>query len=119
VVKFAALLREYGVPKVEGDRYAGLTFQADFRRHGIGYQVARLTKSELYEALEPRINAGEVELLDQPKLVEQLLTLVRRGSRVDHQAGDHDDWSNAAAGVVNLLLSRSRGVFSTSPLLGI
>jgi hypothetical protein len=35
-----------------------------------------------------------------PKLHEQLLTLVLRGSKIDHQAGDHDDWANAAAGAV-------------------
>jgi hypothetical protein len=34
--------------------------------------------------------------------------LVRRGARVDHQAGDHDDWANAAAGVVNGVLARAR-----------
>ena len=49
-----------------------------------------------------RLNAGEVELPDQPKLQEQLLTLVIRGSRIDHQPGDHDDWANAAAGAIYL-----------------
>ena len=55
------------------------------------------SKSELYEALEPPVNAGEVELLDVPKLQEQILTLVVRGTKIDHQPGDHDDWANAAA----------------------
>jgi len=31
-----------------------------------------------------------------PKLTEQLLTLVIRGNKIDHQPGDHDDWANAA-----------------------
>jgi hypothetical protein len=106
--KFAGLLRAYRVGRVTGDRYAGETFRRDFERHGIGYEVSQLTKSELYEALEPRVNAGEVELLDVPKLQEQLLTLVRRGARVDHQTGDHDDWANAAAGVVNGVLARAK-----------
>jgi hypothetical protein len=66
-----------------------------------------LTKSQLYESLEPRINAGEVELPDVPKLQEQLLTLVRRGTRVDHQPGGHDDWANATAGVVQGVLARA------------
>jgi hypothetical protein len=60
----------------------------------------------LYEALVPRVNAGEVELPDMPKLQEQLLTLVRRGARVDHQPGDHDDVANACAGVVHQVLAR-------------
>jgi hypothetical protein len=106
VLKFTELLKDYRVSSVVGDRYAGETFRADFQRQGIGYQVSALTKSQLYEALEPRINAGEVELPDIPKLQEQLLTLVRRGARIDHQPGDHDDWANAVAGVVQTVLAR-------------
>ena len=33
-------------------------------------------------------------------IVEQLLGLVWKGGRIDHAAGEHDDWANAAAGVV-------------------
>jgi hypothetical protein len=111
VVKFVRLLGEYGIGQVEGDRYAGLTFKLDFEQRGIRYQVCERTKSELYEALEPRVNAGEVELVDNPRMQEQLLTLVRRGARVDHQSGDHDDFANAVAGVVDVLARpRSSGV---------
>jgi hypothetical protein len=52
------------------------------------------------------VNAAEMELPDVPKLQEQLLTLVRRGARVDHQPGHHDDWSNAIAGLVHQVLVR-------------
>jgi hypothetical protein len=110
VLKFSGLLKEYGVGRVVGDRYAGETFRSDFQRHGVGYEVSQLTKSQLYEALEPRINAGEVELPDLPRLQEQLLTLVRRGARVDHQSGDHDDHANACAGVVQGVLARPRWI---------
>jgi hypothetical protein len=41
-------------------------------------------------------------LLDTPKLESQLLGLVWRGGKIDHQTGDHDDWANAAAGTVYL-----------------
>jgi hypothetical protein len=47
--------------------------------------------------LEPKLNAGEVELPDVPKLTEQLLTLVLKGSKVTHQPGDHDDYAAATA----------------------
>jgi len=50
--------------------------------------------------LEVLLNAGEVELLDVAVLQEQLLTLIWRGNRIDHQPGDHDDYANAAAGVI-------------------
>jgi hypothetical protein len=54
------------------------------------------------------VNAGEVELPDLPRVLEQLLTLVRRGAPVDHQPGDHDDWANAGAGLVHAVLARRR-----------
>jgi hypothetical protein len=95
--KFAHILKEYGLRTVTGDAYAGQVFPTDFAERGITYRQSALTKSELYEALEPKLNANEVELLDIGKLQEQLLTLVWRGVKVDHQPGDHDDYANAAA----------------------
>ena len=46
----------------ERDAYAGLTFRRDFEDLGITYEVSSLTKSDLYDEFEPRLNAGEVEL---------------------------------------------------------
>ena len=48
------------------------------------------------------LNAGEIEFLDVPKLQEQLLGLVWRGSKIDHLPGEHDDFANAAAGALSL-----------------
>jgi hypothetical protein len=98
VRKFAGLLCEYNITRVAGDAYAGKTFRSDFADHDISYEVAGRSKSDIYEAFEPLINAGEVELLAAPKLQEQLLTLVWRGSKIDHQPNDHDDWANACSG---------------------
>ncbi len=103
VSKFARLCDEYGISKVVGDRYAGETFRRDFEGHGISYELSSLTASQLYEALEPKINAAEVELLDHNKLQEQLLGLVYRGSKIDHLPGEHDDLANAAAGALWLV----------------
>jgi hypothetical protein len=100
VTKFCAELREYGLSEVTGDAYAGQTFRADFEDHGISYRPADLAKSDIYDAFEPRLNAGEVELLDHAKMQEQLLTLVWRGVKIDHLPGDHDDFANAAAGAI-------------------
>jgi hypothetical protein len=102
VRKFVQLLAEYGVARVTGDAYAGQTFRADFEQLGIAYSVAP-AKSVLYDALEPKLNAGEVELLDVVQLQEQMLTLVMRGGKIDHQPGDHDDYANAAAGALWLV----------------
>jgi hypothetical protein len=102
VTKFCAELREYSLREVTGDAYAGQTFKADFEDNGISYLPANLPKSDIYDAFEPRLNAGEVELLDHAKMQEQLLTLVWRGVKIDHLPGDHDDWANACAGALYL-----------------
>jgi hypothetical protein len=99
VRKFAGLLSQYGLSRVTGDDYAGQTFRRDFEAASIAYSIAP-SKSYLYDALEPKLNAGEIELLDISELQEQLLTLVLRGGKIDHQPGDHDDYANAAAGAV-------------------
>ena len=103
VKKFADILKDYGLSVVQSDDYGGNTFKADFAEHGIRVESVRMPKSDIYEELEPLLNAGDVELLDIAKLQEQLLTLVWRGARIDHQPGDHDDYANAAAGALVLV----------------
>lgn len=100
VQKFVGVLKEYSIKRVLGDAYAGQTFRADFESHGVQYDVVDKSRHEIYEAFEPLLTASEVELLDVGKLQEQLLTLVWRGTKIDHQVGDHDDWANAAAGAL-------------------
>jgi len=103
VERFVRTLRDYCIAHVSGDRYAGETFRAQFAERGIRYTVATEPKAALYEALEPSVNAGGVVLLDVPTLEQQLLGLVWRGGKIDHQHGEHDDFANAVAGVVRLL----------------
>lgn len=118
VRKFAGELRAFGVSKVTGDAYGGQTFRADFLAHGISYEVCGHTKHTLYEALEPRLNAAEVELLDHGSLQEQLLTLVYRGSKIDHLPGDHDDYANACAIAIWLAVSRPTVALPPPGLVG-
>lgn len=107
------MLNEWGISTVSGDAYGGETFRRDLSDRGISYVVCSQTASELYEALEPRLNAAEVELLDDGKLQGQLLTLVWRGNKIDHQSGDHDDWAAACAGAIWLAsFSKSAMVFT-------
>jgi hypothetical protein len=115
VKKFAEVLRSYHISVVEGDRFAGETFRRDFEREHISYRVCQKTKHQLYEALEPIINAGEIQLLDVPKLYEQILGLVVKGIKIDHQSGEHDDFSNSLAGVANMLTARRRKVGTLRP----
>jgi hypothetical protein len=113
VERFVEVLREYRIAAVCGDRYAGETFRAQFDAKGVCYRVSDRTKSQLYEALEPHLNGQRVLLPDVPELEQQLLGLVWRGGRIDHQPGEHDDWSNSAAGCAAELL-RERPKFGAS-----
>ncbi len=106
VAKFAESCKRYKISTVQGDKYLGQTFVKEFQDHNITYHICKRPKHELYEEFEPLLNAGEVELLDQPKLQQQLLGLVWRGTKIDHQNGEHDDWANAVAGAVWSVLRR-------------
>jgi Phage Terminase len=97
VKRFAEVLKSYGLSRVTGDRYAAQWPVEAFRKHGITYQPAELNRSQIYAAFEPLLNSGRVELLDHPKLLQQFIGLVRKGEKIDHSSGEHDDHSNAAA----------------------
>jgi hypothetical protein len=123
VVEFARLLKTYRVGRVLGDRYAGEWPRERFREHGISYQPADKTRSELYGELLPLLNSGSVELLDHPRLIAQLCGLERRTGRsgrdsIDHGPSGHDDVINAAAGaIVECRSATGRGlVFGSVPL---
>lgn len=105
VSEIAAWLEPYGVTSVTGDRYAGSWPSDQFRKRGITYRAAEKPKSELYRDFGALLNSGQVELLDDPKLVAQLASLERRVSRngkdsIDHPPGSHDDLANVVAGAV-------------------
>jgi len=105
VMEFATLLKAYGLSRVKGDRYAGEWPREVFRKQGITYDLSEQSKSEIYVSLLPLINSNRAELLDDKRLVAQLVGLERRTSRagrdsVDHVPGGHDDVINAVAGAL-------------------
>lgn len=105
VEDFCALLKSYRIHEVTGDRYAGEWPREQFRKHGIQYRLADKPKSDVYRELLPVLNSGRCELLDNQRLLKQLMDLERRTSRggrdsIDHAPGSHDDLINAAAGVL-------------------
>lgn len=96
-------LKRFDVRKVTGDNYSAEFCASSFNSNGIQYNKCDKKKSELYAELLPIICANEIELLDQPKVVNQLASLERRtrsGGKdvIDHPPGGHDDLSNAVAG---------------------
>jgi hypothetical protein len=102
VAKFSEVLKQYGVSSVTGDRYAAQWPVLAFQKHGIAYRPSDLNRSQIYSAFEPLLNSGRVELLDHPKLLQQLIGLVRKGEKIDHKSGEHDDHANACAGAIVL-----------------
>ena len=104
---YAALLRAYHLAEVTGDKYGGEFPRELFAKVGIEYRPAERTKSDLYRELLPVINARRCDLLDDPRLKAQLVSLERRVARggkdsIDHPPGGRDDLANAAAGCVVL-----------------
>jgi len=107
VTDYVDLLHRYRVNEVVGDRYAGEWPREQFRKNNIAYTVGEKVRSDLYRDMLPELNSGRVELLDHPKLVNQIVGLERRVARggresIDHAPNGHDDVANAVAGAITL-----------------
>lgn len=105
VEDFAAVLKEYKLHEVKGDRYSGEWCRERFSVHGVNYKVADMPKSDYYRELLPLINSQRVALLDNSKMINQIVNLERRTGRggkdsIDHPPNGHDDIANAAAGAL-------------------
>jgi hypothetical protein len=103
--EFSDTIKSYGIASCRGDRYGGMWPRERFTVHGVDYQIAGQTASEIYLTLLPLLNSGRCELLDLPRLTGQLCALERRTARagrdvVDHPPSGHDDVINAAAGSI-------------------
>jgi hypothetical protein len=103
--EYAAVLKKYRVSSVIGDKYSGQFVIEQFSKNGVFYEPAARSKSELYGDLVAVINSGGVDLLDNAKLIGQLVGLERRSraggrDQIDHAPGGHDDLANAVAGAV-------------------
>lgn len=108
VAEFAGIVQGYGLREVSGDRYGGEWPVESYQKQGIYYQLSERTASELYLASLPMFSNHQIELPDNDRLKNQLLSLMRRtnpGGRdsvVPGLGGDgsHSDLANAVAGAV-------------------
>ena len=107
VVRYA---RIYGVRKMVGDNFAGELVAGRFKRRGMPYDKSEKPRSDLYLNALPVFTSGRVRLLDNDRLVDQLMRLERRTGpsgrdSVNHpsRGGQHDDLANAVAGVIWLI----------------
>ncbi len=89
VGEFAGFLNQYRISSVVGDKYAGGWPREQFQKHGIGYDASAAPKSDLYKDLLPILNSGKIELLDNKRLINQLVGLERRTSRSGKDSIDH------------------------------
>jgi hypothetical protein len=113
VAEYAQVLRKYGCKEVTGDAYASQWVEEPFRNLGIRYRQSEKNRSEIYLEGLAAINSQQVSLLDNPKLIQQLVSLERRTSRsgkdaVDHRNGAHDDVANAGMGAIIYALASER-----------
>jgi hypothetical protein len=124
VLEFAELLKAYRVTEVQGDRYSGEWARERFNHHGIRYELAEKPKSDLYRDLLPTINSRGIELLDDPRLIAQIVGLERRTARggkdsIDHAPNAQDDLANSVAGVVAALASSAHEYDSSMKWVGV
>jgi hypothetical protein len=64
VGEIAAILKQYGIDELTGDKYAGAWVSSAFERHGVCYNGASKSRSEIYVELHPLIATGRAALLD-------------------------------------------------------
>lgn len=107
IAEFSAVLKQYGIATVRGDKYSAQFVVEAFARHNVKYESSAGTRSEIYlEALGP-LNSGRFELLENERMISQLVRLERRTGRgrdsVDHPPGQHDDLSNSVCGALTML----------------
>jgi hypothetical protein len=114
VSEFSALLQSYGVSVVYGDRFGQHWTSDAFARYGIELKHSPYDRSQLYLNLIPALGAGQVKLLDLPRLRSQFLALERRILRssgkeiIDHPSSGADDLANSAAGALVMAATADR-----------
>ena len=110
--EFSTTLKRYNINTIVGARYGGEYPREQFSKFHIKYEPSAKSKSDLYVDLLPLINSARIQLLNQPKMLGQLLALERKTARsgrdtIDHPEGPHhDDLINCVAGVASLATAK-------------
>jgi hypothetical protein len=103
--EYAALLKEYHVGSVTGDRYGREWVSSAWRKCSLPYTPATLTASDTYLEGLPLWTRGAVRIPDHPILLRELRLLERVPTRlgkdqVVHPRGVHDDYANVCFGAL-------------------
>jgi hypothetical protein len=120
--RLCAILRMWRIKNVVGDHYASSWPVSSFSRCGVSYSHAALNTSDVYLHTLPLWTANRVSLVDNQRLVDQLVGLRRRvGSAgkemVSHMAGAHDDLATATCLLLWKLSPATRGAIIAGPLV--
>ena len=136
IAEMVADVARYHVDTVTGDNYSAEFTKAGFESRGIAYDrttanpwsdnpLAKTAKnkSQIYLEMLPRICSGDIELLDNETLIDQLAGLERRtrsGGRdiIDHGPNQHDDLANVVAGVCLCVFDQPLQAFAGGMLSG-
>lgn len=101
------MVKGYGLFNVTGDRYGWAWPVEAYSKQGISYFLAEKTAIEFYLGALPLFTGHQIELPDNDRLKNQLLSLMRRtnpGGRdsvvAGQSDGSHADLANAVAGAV-------------------
>jgi hypothetical protein len=104
VREFAQVFKSYGVSEITGDHYAGMWPREAFSKCGVSYTPSDRNRSQIYLEALPLLMSGTCVLLDNPKLIAQLVGLERKTGRgadtIDHAPSGHDDVCNSAMGAI-------------------
>jgi hypothetical protein len=100
--QIAAMLKAYGITTATSDRYAAEWPVDAFRKCGIALRASDRDRSAIYADALPLFTSGRARLLDNPRLVNQFVSLERKTTsigrdKIDHGPGGRDDLCNAAA----------------------
>jgi hypothetical protein len=109
------IARRYNIDTIVGDAYGKNWVFESFKNNDIKYEESELTKNEIYLNALPLLMQGRCELLDNKRLVEQVISLERKTSRAGRDSiaepqrqGFHDDVANAALGALVLAAGEPR-----------
>jgi len=121
--EICALLKDYHVASVEGDKYAPGFVAEGFAQSGIRYTYSERDRSAIYVECLPLLTSGRARLIDSRKLVTQFASLERKTSAggrdaVNHGVNGHDDLCNSAAGAL-VLATKPQGMRITAETLRI
>jgi hypothetical protein len=111
VAQFAALLQQFGLSQVTGDRYSAEWVASAFRDCDIKYVVAERSASELYLEALPLFTRRHISVPNHGPLLRELRLLERTAHRsgkdtVSHPRNAHDDLANSLCGCAALAMKR-------------